>query len=207
MTHTKVYKVWTSMRNRCSNPRHKAYKSYGGRGITVCESWDSFEKFLEDMGTPNAGESLDRVNNELGYSKSNCRWATKVQQGNNRRSCRVITYQGRTATVTAWARHIGIKPSTLSERLRRGWDTHSALSTPTQKGNAGITPISITYWNYLTYFSIATEDGAQPDAIQILNALQSHIDEISQIQPDGTLPHIKLVKSDKPLDSSTILTL
>ncbi len=80
------YVVWKGMRARCSNPRHKSYKDYGARGITVCKRWNSFENFLKDMGQrPSPAYTIDRKKNHLGYSKSNCRWATRLEQRHNRR--------------------------------------------------------------------------------------------------------------------------
>jgi hypothetical protein len=81
------YSCWLELRSRCRNPRHRRYKDYGGRGITVCERWDnSFENFLADMGRrPSRYHSIDRKDNDRGYSPGNCRWATREQQRNNQR--------------------------------------------------------------------------------------------------------------------------
>ncbi len=84
---TKEYRAWRSMRDRCNRPGNKHYANYGGRGITVCERWQhSFENFLTDIGTaPNAKLTLDRINNNEGYSPDNCRWTTRYQQRMNQR--------------------------------------------------------------------------------------------------------------------------
>src|SRR5688572_1683194 len=84
----RTYNAWLGMRERCRNPKSRAYANYGGRGISVCARWDDYENFLSDMGEPpSKGHSLDRINNNGNYEPSNCRWATKSeQQGNQRRS-------------------------------------------------------------------------------------------------------------------------
>lgn len=85
-----LYEAWAQMRSRCFNPNHRAYKNYGGRGIGICKRWDRFENFAADMGPhPGKGWSLDRKNNDKGYSKSNCRWATRKEQIRNRRTTKL----------------------------------------------------------------------------------------------------------------------
>ncbi len=91
-THTTVsptYSVWRSMIQRCTNTKVNSYKLYGGRGITVCERWSDFSNFVADMGERPPGLSLDRRDNDKGYSKANCRWATAAEQTANRRPARV----------------------------------------------------------------------------------------------------------------------
>ncbi len=90
---SRAYHVWIGMKDRCLNVNNRAYSYYGGRGITVCDRWLMFENFHEDMGDPPVGLSLDRIDNEVGYWKANCRWATRLEQSRNRRLHR--TWRGR----------------------------------------------------------------------------------------------------------------
>lgn len=93
---TKEYRVWAGMKRRCSDPKHKSYKNYALRGIGVCKEWqNSFPTFLKDMGlSPSIKHSIERVDNNLGYCKSNCIWATNKEQGRNKRNNVVVFYNG-----------------------------------------------------------------------------------------------------------------
>jgi len=119
-TTTRAYNSWRSMRRRCYNVNDSAYPNYGMRGITVCDRWrDSFDNFYEDMGNPGEGLSLDRIDNNQGYSPENCKWSTVSQQLNNQRRNVFIEYCGLKMTLSQWAKHLGIKMSTLAKRLER----------------------------------------------------------------------------------------
>jgi hypothetical protein len=92
MSKTGTYKSWDAMKQRCTNPRYRGYKDYGGRGIKVCDEWlHSFETFIADMGERPEGMSIERKNNDLGYFKENCRWATPKEQANNRRPRKALS--------------------------------------------------------------------------------------------------------------------
>lgn len=127
---TKEYAVWRGMLGRCKLPSHKAYVNYGGRGITVCPEWQSFENFFSDMGAqPFKGASIDRIANDLGYCKENCRWATSTQQNRNRRSNRLVTAFGQTKPAIVWAYEHNLRHNTLCYRLDHGWEPEKALTT------------------------------------------------------------------------------
>lgn len=130
---SKIYIVWMSMIHRCNNPNHKHYSNYGDRGITVCKRWKKFENFLEDMGKPPKGLQIDRIDNSKGYDKSNCHWVTAKQNCRNRRDNRLITHDGKTQCVAAWAEETGIHTATLSNRLKCGWSIEKALTTPIRR--------------------------------------------------------------------------
>lgn len=126
------YKVWHAMLDRCQNPEHEAFPHYGARGITVCERWRTFENFLSDMGRrPSARHSLDRVDNDKGYSPENCRWTTAKTQNRNHRGNVMLTYDGRTQCIAAWAEETGIGFNTIRLRIKNhGWSVERALTTP-----------------------------------------------------------------------------
>jgi hypothetical protein len=110
MKRTPEYKAWDSMRQRCYNRRCRNYKNYGGRGITVCPRWRrSFEAFFADMGRkPSAHHSIERKNNARGYTPSNCRWATRLEQARNRRSTHYLTIGGERQCITYWMEQLGV---------------------------------------------------------------------------------------------------
>lgn len=127
----KIYKIWASMRNRCNYIHGGSYERYGGSGIKVCKKWDkSFEAFFEDMkDTYFEGAQIDRINNKKGYSKTNCRWVTLIEQANNKSNNRFITFDKQTHTVAEWSRIIGISPATILARLNKSnWETKDVLS-------------------------------------------------------------------------------
>lgn len=130
MKNTPTYRSWTSMRNRCQNPRNVAYANYGGRGIAVDPRWDDFAAFLADMGERPDGCTLDRVDNGLSYQPGNCRWATAKEQSRNRRTNMVISHARRSMTLSEWAAETGIGRDTIGYRLGVGWSAARALTEP-----------------------------------------------------------------------------
>lgn len=123
-----TYKSWHAMMKRCHQTGATEYRLYGGRGINVCERWQDFRNFLADMGERPTGHSLDRIDPDGHYEPGNCRWATNLEQQNNKRNNTVLTAGGRTMTIQDWHRETGIGSSTIRERLRRGWSTEDAVS-------------------------------------------------------------------------------
>ena len=125
------YKIWSSMKQRCSNENNKYYKDYGGRGITVCKSWMKFKNFYKDMGKRPKNKSLDRIDNNGNYEPKNCRWATGKEQNNNRRDNHFLFFNNKSQTIAQWADELCIKSSVLYARLLRlKWPTVKALTTP-----------------------------------------------------------------------------
>lgn len=123
LTGSPEYNVWNHMKRRCYDQTRRDYKWYGGRGITICDRWlNSFLAFYEDMGPrPSKDHSIERTNNDAGYSKENCKWATQDEQKQNTRNVKKFTYNGETMGLGAWARKLGIDRCTLRLRLDKGW--------------------------------------------------------------------------------------
>lgn len=147
------YKSWQHIKERCTNPRAKAFVRYGGRGITVCRRWqESFTAFYIDMGNrPTPKHSVDRINNQLGYwcgsrdccecssanRTPNCRWATASEQSKNTSRAIHIAYDGRTLHLLDWAEETGIPASVLRQRFERGWSVHRAFTEPVHARGTG----------------------------------------------------------------------
>lgn len=130
MRRTRTYTIWSSMMARCLNPNSEAFPSYGGRGITVCERWTEFTAFFEDMGTAPRDRSIDRIDNDKGYSPDNCRWATRSEQNRNRRNVRLLTVDGETASMVEWSERHGVALKTIWLRIKKGWPVDRAVKTP-----------------------------------------------------------------------------
>lgn len=129
-----LYSVWNAMVFRCSNPKDKRFHDYGGRGITVCERWLSLENFINDMGDRPEGTSIERIDNNLGYSPENCKWATRTEQQRNKRTNVLISFNGETKCITQWATEIGISATSLRNRLKKQWPLAKALSAIKKPG-------------------------------------------------------------------------
>ncbi len=122
------YTSWHSMKQRCNDQNKDNYERYGGRGIRICEQWESFEIFLQDMGhKPTTSHTIERINNDGNYEPGNCRWALKKEQSRNRRNNRHLTIDGVTRVLSEWAELSGVNPITISGRISRGWSIESAV--------------------------------------------------------------------------------
>lgn len=130
------FQAWRGMIHRCMMEKPKLWNyewiCYAGRGIKVCDRWlRSYDSFLEDMGRkPHPSLSIDRINNDGNYEPSNCRWATREQQLNNKRNNVFIEFQGNRLTLAQWGRKTGISASIIGQRRRLGWTPEAILTTP-----------------------------------------------------------------------------
>jgi hypothetical protein len=128
---SRLRRIWYSMLDRCFRPANCSFKHYGGRGITVCERWRDFENFKADMGErPSPSHSLERKHNDHDYCPANCVWATRAVQQRNRRSAHLITANGETLCIAAWAERLNANRAAIKNRLARGWDPVRAVTAP-----------------------------------------------------------------------------
>ena len=132
MGDTKLYRIWCHMKSRCNNPNVSSYKWYGARGIKICEDWERFKPFMQWALNNGYGDelSLDRIDNDLGYTPENCRWVTMKQQQNNRRNNHKITIGIETKTLAEWADQVKIPAARIRTRIVRGWNPQKAVITP-----------------------------------------------------------------------------
>lgn len=140
LSNGRIYRIYALIKQRCNDKNCKAYKNYGGRGITICEDWEndfiSFYNWAISNGYDDS-LTLDRIDNNKGYSPENCRWANRYIQSNNRRNNILITYKGETKTIPQFARDYGIEISTLRSRIYRGWSVERALTEKTHPNYKG----------------------------------------------------------------------
>jgi hypothetical protein len=124
----RLYKIWAAMMYRCNSPKSQNYASYGGRGITVCESWKKVENFINDMdATWEKGLTIDRIDNEQGYFLENCHWATMKEQNSNKRTNVYATLNGKTQCLSKWCEELNLKYSTVKMRIKAGKTPEQAL--------------------------------------------------------------------------------
>lgn len=138
MSSTRLYYIWGNMIQRCTNPKVKNYHRYGGRGVTVCKEWLIFDNFLEDMRDGYADNlSIDRIDNDKGYCKENCRWTTRKEQSSNM-STNVI-YQGETASSASRRLTNGKSEELVRARLALGWEIEKAFNHPLREVKRKVT--------------------------------------------------------------------
>jgi hypothetical protein len=127
-----MFVIWKTIRSRCYNEKSKDYGRYGGRGIVMCDEWrDSFESFYRDMGDRPPEHTIDRIDNDLGYSKGNCRWCTTKEQGRNKRNTIFVEYNGEKRPLIEVCEELSINYGSVANRIRRlGWSSERALNTP-----------------------------------------------------------------------------
>lgn len=127
----KTYRTWSKMRQRCNDPKNNRFYLYGSRGIRVCKRWSSFDCFLADMGLiPSISHSIERRNSDGNYTPLNCKWATALEQGNNKRNNRLLTIGADTKTLAQWGRDSGLGAKLLWLRLKKGWAIDDHLLQP-----------------------------------------------------------------------------
>lgn len=129
---SRLYEIWSRMKQRCHNSECSDYKYYGARGVQVCQRWrDSFADFRADVSEPAPGMTLDRwPNNNGNYEPGNVRWASRAQQGVNTRRNVWIEHDGKRLTISQWARHWDVNPSAISGRTAKGMTPEQAVTVP-----------------------------------------------------------------------------
>jgi hypothetical protein len=121
------------MMDRCYNPEHIHYGSYGGRGIAVCERWRDVANFIKDVGEKPPGKTHDRIDNNGNYEPENCRWASPKEQGRNRRDNTRITAFGKTKLLVEWSEETGLAAGLIVQRIKKGITPEIALTLPRDK--------------------------------------------------------------------------
>lgn len=131
--HSRLYRIWHNMKDRCYNPKNHKYQYYGGKGIVMCDEWKSSYSAFKNWANRSGyldDLTIDRIDSSMGYCPENCRWVTLKTQANNRVSNRIISLHGVSHTVAEWAEQLNISPNTLYSRLRNGMSEERALTLP-----------------------------------------------------------------------------
>lgn len=126
---TRLYRIWSGIKTRCTNRNSKTYADYGGRGIGICDEWQNFERF-KDWAEVNGYRddlTIDRIDNDGNYKPENCRWVTPKAQCQNRRSARLLAIYGKEQSATAWSQIAGVDIRLICNRLQRGWSHKEAV--------------------------------------------------------------------------------
>lgn len=131
-----VYKVYYAIRGRCRNKTNPNYANYGGRGIKLCDRWSTFTAFWEDLGKHwKPGLTIERLDNDLGYTPENCMWVTYKENQQNKRNTKQFSYKGKKQSVKAWARHFGIPKNTAYYRITHGWSFEQTMGLAPRRGH------------------------------------------------------------------------
>jgi len=188
LTGTKEHTAWISMRQRCSNANNDSYYRYGGRGICVCEQWESFDTFLRDVEfAPTPNHEIDRIDCDGNYEPSNVRWATRITQMNNRSICHHVTAFDRKWTLAelAASRYCCVSYKVLGYRIRNGWKPESAASTPV--GKTASNSIVSAFGRELTVAELSRHElcvvRRDTLALRIRNGMNAEIAAITPTQP------------------------
>lgn len=138
-TGTRLYRIWSQMWQRCTNPRNQKYYVYGGRGIKVCAAWEDFTVFANDMGPrPSLAHTMDRIDSNGNYEPGNVRWATQKEQQNNRRGNRILNINGENFTLAEAGRRFGVSPALIGQRIDRdGLSVDEAIKKVVRNGKSG----------------------------------------------------------------------
>lgn len=177
MTEKKLIGVWRTMHNRCYNQKQKSYPDYGGRGISVDARWhgaEGYKNFVADMGPCPDGHSIEREDNDANYGPNNCKWATRLEQGRNKRNNRKITAGAETKTLAEWARTLGCTNGAILARIKAGMTEQEAVTMPVpERPNSKLTEADVRYIraNYpaMTCSAIAAKVGVSKKSV--LNVL------------------------------------
>lgn len=129
---TRLYNIWSSMKQRCYNPKNQGYKWYGARGIKVCDEWMDYLGFRDWALSSGYSDdlTLDRLDSDKEYCPGNCRWATYAEQENNKRNNKYIEFDGKRLTYSQWARETGLSKEAIRRRMLSGWSAEDCLTTP-----------------------------------------------------------------------------
>lgn len=157
---TPEYRTWTHIKSRCLNSNVPEFKHYGGRGVSICDRWrESYEAFLEDMGRrPPGKHSIDRIDVNGDYEPGNCRWATHIEQGNNKRCNRLIEINGETKTMAQWADFAGISRETMLKRVKKGFTGSDLIAESKDPDTFTLNGVTATIpeWSEITGIKRAT---------------------------------------------------
>lgn len=140
LSKTRLHYIWRAMKDRCYNPNNTHYSVYGARGIVLCKEWENNFMAFYSWSIENGykdGLSIDRIDNEKGYYPDNCRWATLIEQANNKRENKIIEFNGETKTLAQWCRELGLNYHSVQSRLCKGWSAEKAFTTPRLRNPKG----------------------------------------------------------------------